>query len=189
MGTRTIVGREAAAWIRKLGLEKHPEGGYFGQTYRSKTEASIAGFDGPRSIATAIYYLLPAGEGQFSSFHRLKSDELWHFYSGSALVIYSIGKDGRLNRTRLGSKGRAALPQAVVRAGTWFAAAVDSPVNSARSKRTRGRSGYAGGSSYSLVGCTMSPGFDYRDWELGKRDDLVRVFPQHRQVIERYTRQ
>lgn len=157
--------REAARLVKKLGLEKHPEGGYFKQTYRSDAIVSVAGYDGPRNISTAIYYLLASD--QFSAFHRMKSDEIWHHYAGGSITLYAINADGKLSRIRI---SRGGSPQAVIRAGTWFAASLNS-------KR-----------SYCLLGCTVSPGFDYREWELGKREELVRMHPQHRKIIERYTK-
>ncbi|AFU57093.1 putative enolase [Candidatus Nitrososphaera gargensis Ga9.2] len=154
--------------VKKLALEKHSEGGYFKQTYRSDTMVNVEGFDGPRSIATAIYYML-AGD-QFSAFHRIRSDEIWHHYAGGSITLYTIDdKDGgRLSKVKIGGKG--GIPQVVIKAGTWFAAALDNR------------------KSYCLLGCTVSPGFDYRDWELGKRDELIRMYPQHRKIIERYTK-
>ncbi|HEX2014951.1 MAG TPA: cupin domain-containing protein [Nitrososphaera sp.] len=157
--------REAARLVKKLGLEKHPEGGYFKQTYKSDTMVNVAWFDGPRNVSTTIYYLLDGNE--FSAFHRLRSDEIWHHYAGGTLILYAIDKDGKLSKIKI---GRGSMPQAVMKAGIWFAAA---PGN----KR-----------SYCLVGCTMSPGFDYRDWELGNKDELVRAYPQHKALIERYTK-
>jgi hypothetical protein len=157
--------REAARLVKKLGLEKHPEGGYFRQTYKSDTMVNVAGFDGPRNVSTTIYYLLDGNE--FSAFHRLRSDEIWHHYAGGTLILHAIDKDGKLSKIKI---GRGLMPQAVMKAGTWFAAA---PGN----KR-----------SYCWVGCTMSPGFDYRDWELGKRNELVGAYPQHKALIERYTK-
>jgi uncharacterized protein len=150
---------------KKLGLEKHPEGGYFKQTYRSDTTVNVKGFEVPRNIATAIYYMLIGKE--FSAFHRIKSDEIWHHYAGATVTLYAIGSDGKLSRIKIGKGGS---PQVVIKAGTWFAAALD------------------GKSSYSLLGCTMSPGFDYSNWELGKRRDLVGMYPQHKKIIERYTK-
>ncbi len=160
---------KAEHWVKKLSLEEHPEGGYFRQTYKSDMQFTLPGYDGPRSAGTAIYYLLKSG--QLSAFHRLKSDEVWHFYTGSALALHLIDTGGRLGRVLLGndfSRGQAF--QAVVRAGTWFATSV-----------VRQR-------SYSLVGCTVAPGFEYRDWELGDRETLVREYPAHRKTIEKYTR-
>ena len=157
--------KEAAKLVKKLELEKHPEGGYFKQTCRSDTTVSVKGYDGPRNISTAIYYML-AGE-QFSAFHRIRSDEIWHHYAGGSITLYAIEDEGKLSKIKIGRDG---TPQAVIRAATWFAASLDS-------KR-----------SYCLLGCTVSPGFDYRDWELGKRDDLARIYPQHKRIIERYTK-
>lgn len=157
--------KQAARLIKKLGLEEHPEGGYFKQTYRSDTIVNVEGYDGPRNISTAIYYLL-AGR-QFSAFHRIRSDEIWHHYAGGSITLYTIGSDGKLSKIKV---GRSGTPQAVIKAGTWFAGTLD------------------GKNSYCLLGCTVSPGFHYRDWELGKRDDLIRTYPQHKKIIERYTK-
>lgn len=157
--------KRAARLAKKLGLEEHPEGGYFKQTYRSGTMVNVEGYDGPRNIATAIYYML-AGN-QFSAFHMINSDEIWHHYAGGSVTLYAIARDGKLSKIKI---GRGGTPQAVIKAGTWLAGALDS-------KR-----------SYCLLGCTMSPGFHYRDWELGKRGKLAKMYPQHRALIERYTK-
>jgi hypothetical protein len=159
------VNKEAARLVKKLGLEEHPEGGYFKQTYRSDMTVNVEGHDGPRNISSTIYYMLVGG--QFSAFHRIRSDEIWHHYTGGALTLYAIASDGKLSKIKIGRDG---TPQAVIKAGTWFAASLND-------KR-----------SYCLLGCTMSPGFDYRDWELGKRDELVKTYPQHKKIIERYTK-
>jgi predicted cupin superfamily sugar epimerase len=158
------VHREAARLVKKLGLERHPEGGHFRQTYESDLQVSIEGYGGPRRAGTAIYYLLDGNE--FSAFHRIKSDEIWHHYAGGPVTLYAIGGDGRLSKVKM-SKG---TPQAVIKANTWFAAALD------------------GKRSYCLLGCTVSPGFHYDDFELARRDDLVRTYPQHKRLIERYTK-
>jgi uncharacterized protein len=159
------LNKEALRLVKKLGLEKHPEGGYFRHTYRSDTMANLEGFGGPRSISTAIYYML--ARDQFSAFHRLRSDEIWHYYAGGSITLYAIEKDGKLSKTKIGRRG---VLQAIIKADIWFAAAINDK------------------KSYCLVGCTMSPGFDFRDWELGKRDDLIRKYPQHKKIIKRYTK-
>jgi uncharacterized protein len=159
------VHKEAARLVKKLVLEEHPEGGYFKQTYRSDTIVNVEGYGGPRNISTAIYYMLVGG--QFSAFHRIRSDEIWHHYAGGSISLYAINDGGKMSKIKIGNNG---TPQAVIQAGTWLAAALDN-------KR-----------SYCLLGCTVSPGFDYRDWELGKRNELVRMYPQHRTLIERYTK-
>jgi predicted cupin superfamily sugar epimerase len=164
----------ASYWIEKLGLIPHPEGGYYRQTYRSELvfpQAALpARFEGSRAASTAIYFLL---EGEdFSAFHRLRSDEMWHFYSGGALTVYAIEKDGSCREIQLGSDpGRGQVFQAVVKAGNWFASRLRDP------------------KSFALVGCTVSPGFDFADFELAKREELVRQYPQHRGLIERLTRE
>ena len=157
------MNRQAATLVRKLKLQKHPEGGYFRQTYRSGTKVNVKGYGGPRDISTAIYYLLVSGE--FSAFHRIRSDEIWHHYSGGAVTLYAISDDGKLYKIKISRE----MPQTLIKAGTWFAA---SP----------------GKSQYCLLGCTVSPGFDYRDWELGNRSDLAKMYPQHERLIERYTK-
>ncbi|HKU26357.1 MAG TPA: cupin domain-containing protein [Candidatus Sulfotelmatobacter sp.] len=166
--------RDAEYWIEKLHLERHPEGGYFRQTYRADMEiareALPAGFTGPRSVSTGIYFLLQAGD--FSAFHRLRSDEMWHFYSGSRLLVHVIDASGDYTTICLGDDpDKGELFQAVVKAGRWFGSEI------------REQSGY------SLVGCTVAPGFDFDDFQMAKRAQLVREYPQHREIIERLTRE
>ena len=146
--------KTAQDWIDTLRLTKHPEGGYYRETYRST--ATI----GDRAVSTAIYFLLPAGE--VSALHRIKSDELWHFYGGNSLMIHSIA--GWYSTIELSADN----PQAVVPAGNWFGATVET--------------------GYALVGCTVAPGFDFRDFEIADRTALLAAYPQHRQVIERLTK-
>jgi uncharacterized protein len=165
--------KDAAYWIRKLELEPHPEGGYYRQTYKADLvlpkESLPAKFTGPRSVSTAIYFLL--GAENFSAFHRLRSDELWHFYLEEALLIHVIEADGRYSTIQLGSDPDAGeVLQAVVKAGCWFASEVKD------------------GKSFALVGCTVSPGFDFEDFELAGREELARSYPQHRELIYKLTR-
>jgi predicted cupin superfamily sugar epimerase len=146
------------------------EGGYYKETYRSdKTIILPCQTDGERSISTSIYYLLDGA--QFSAFHRLKSDEIWHFYIGSSVTLYIINKMENLSEVKLGSNiEKGELFQIQVRAESWFAATVNDI------------------SSYALIGCTVSPGFDYLDFELGDRKKLIERYPQHRSIIEKFTR-
>lgn len=163
----------AAYWIEKLQLTPHIEGGAFGEVYRSdltipQTALPLL-FQGDRSASTSIYFLL--AQGQFSAFHRIASDELWHFYFGDALLIYEINHGGRMIEHRLGKdpeKGESF--QTVVKAGSWFAS-VPAP-----------------GSEYALVGCTVAPGFDFADFELAEREVLAAQYPEHKEVIRRLTR-
>jgi len=164
---------EAKYWVEKLELEAHPEGGYFRQTYKADAmlakEALPAGFAGARAASTAIYFLLEGGN--FSAFHRLRSDEVWHFYAGEPLVVHVIDPQGVYSAIRLGRDLEAGqVPQAVVRAGCWFASHV------------------ADWKSFAVVGCTVAPGFDFEDFEMGKRADLVTLCPQQRELIEGLTR-
>jgi predicted cupin superfamily sugar epimerase len=167
------LNKGSAYWIEKLQLAPHPEGGYFRQTYRSEVviarEALPAGFSGARAVSTAIYFLL---EGEnFSAFHRLRSDEVWHFYVGEPLLVHVIDTDGQYSRILLGGDpGAGQVLQAVVRAGCWFASHVEDW------KR------------FVVVGCTVAPGFDFADFEMGKRDELVARYPEFLKIIERLTR-
>jgi predicted cupin superfamily sugar epimerase len=166
---------DAAFWIERLDLRPHPEGGYFRETYRAAETIAADGlperFDGPRAFGTAIYFLLT--REAFSAFHRIRSDELWHFYAGDAVTLAILDADGkgRLATQCLGRDPvRGAMPQVVIPAGAWFAAEV------------------ASAGSFALVGCTVAPGFDFADFELADRGTLVERYPQHRNVIERLTR-
>ena len=164
---------QASDWIKNLQLEPHPEGGYYRETYRSEVMLARAAlpprFGGPRPASTAIYFLV---EGEnFSAFHRLRSDELWHFYAGSPLRVHVIDPAGVYSALLLGNDSEEGqMPQAVVTAGSWFGSHV------------------AGWKSWSLMGCTVSPGFDFADFEIGQRAKLIAQFPQHRQIIQRLTR-
>ncbi len=174
--------RDAAYWIDRLGLEPHPEGGYYRQTYRSDLvlakQALPGEFTGQRTASTAIYFLLD--RDNFSAFHRLRSDEMWHFYLGAPLLVHVIEKDSRYSEIRLGSNPEAGeVFQAVVKAGCWFGSCLVS--NSTVSKATSE-------ASFALVGCTVAPGFDFDDFELAEREGLAQCYPQHREVIERLTR-
>jgi predicted cupin superfamily sugar epimerase len=165
--------KDADFWIERLKLERHPEGGYFRETYHSAAtiqECCLgSGREGPRSVATSIYFLL-AGD-DLSALHRIKSDELWHYHAGGPLTIHVISPDGGYRTIALGlDLERGEAPQAVVSAGAWFGATVDDPA------------------SYALVGCTVAPGFDFRDFELAQRNELIRTYPHHQGVIERLTR-
>jgi uncharacterized protein len=166
--------KTAAYWIRKLQLEPHPEGGYYRQTYRAdlliEKNALPPQFSGPRPASTAIHFLL-AGK-DFSAFHRLQSDELWHFYLGGSLTVHVIEPAGRYFRIQLGNNPQAGeVFQAVVKAGCWFASEVKDR------------------KSLALVGCTVAPGFDFEDFELADREQLQKSYPQHGKRIESLTRQ
>lgn len=165
--------RSADYWIRELQLTEHVEGGAFREVYRSTWLVAPTAlpntFDAPRHISTSIYFLLK--QDQFSAFHRIKSDELWHFYYGDPLVIYEIEADGSLTEHLLGNDpAQGQQFQCVVKAGSWFASRVQH------------------GGRYSLVGCTVAPGFDFADFELADRQALSQQYPAHGQLIGALTR-
>jgi uncharacterized protein len=158
-------------WIERLALVRHPEGGWYRETYRS-TEAVArahlpARFDGDRSFSTAIYYLLESGD--FSALHRIRQDEVWHHYDGSSLTLHLVSPEGHYSTLGLG-RGPEQAPQAVTPAGWFFAATVDEA------------------DSFTLAGCTVAPGFDFADFELPSRAELCGRFPHLRELVERLTR-
>lgn len=162
----------ARDWIAILALAPHPEGGWFREVYRATESidpaALPARFEAPRSMSTAVYYLLE--QGQCSRLHRIRSDELWHFYDGDPLTVWWIDPAGELATFRLGRSGEdGTRPLGVVPAGAWFGAAVDAP------------------GTFALVGCTVAPGFDYADFEIADRGALMAAHPRHRALIERLT--
>ena len=171
--------RTAAYWIERLGLAPHPEGGHFRETYRAVESIPADGlparFAGPRTFSTAVYYLLQGDD--VSALHRIAADEVWHHYMGAPLVLAVIDAAGRLTTPVLGADAeRGETFQLVVPAGAWFGAAL---------ARTAPEPDEA--SAFALVGCTVAPGFEFADLELGRRAELLRRYPQHRAVIERLT--
>ena len=167
----------ARSLVDQLGLLPHPEGGFFRETYRD--ELTLTGlperfvgprFAGPRSASTAIYYLLERGD--MSALHRIASDEVWHHYVGGTLTVHVLHADGRHEALRLGTDfAKGERPQAVVPAGAWFGARLE------------------GDDDYALVGCTVAPGFDFQDLEIGTRAGLLAAFPQHAAVVNALTRE
>jgi predicted cupin superfamily sugar epimerase len=162
----------AREWIERLELKKHPEGGYYRETFRANGGIALPDrFGGPRPYSTAIYFLITPAE--FSCLHRLASDETWHFYTGSPLVIRAITPQGERKDIRLGPDFEQGQRfQATVGAGNWFGA-----------KLIEDRPG-----AFALVGCTLSPGFEFSDFELATRAKLLREFPRHADFIREMTR-
>jgi len=162
--------RSAQFWKTHLALLQHPEGGCFKETYRSEEVISGKGlpqrFGDERAISTSIYFLLEKHE--FSAFHRIKSDETWHFHDGAPLEIHAISPDGIYHRHLLGlDPENGYSPQVTIPQGHWFAA------------HTLG--------DFTLVGCTVAPGFDFRDFEMGSASQLLSAFPHHAKLINKYT--
>jgi predicted cupin superfamily sugar epimerase len=167
------LSKDAQYWINHLALSPHPEGGYYRATYKSgltiARSALPSSYQGDRSASTAIYFLLD--EGNFSAFHRIASDEVWHFYAGSSLVVYVIDPEGNYSELHLGAGSDEGEGfQAVVKAGCWFASRVKDGVG------------------FALVGCTVAPGFDFADFDLATRSELMAAYPQHRKLIAELTR-
>ncbi|MFL6350250.1 MAG: cupin domain-containing protein [Bryobacteraceae bacterium] len=163
----------AQYWIDQLKLEPHPEGGFFRETYRAplviEQSALPSTFQGSRTASTAIYFLL-AGE-EFSALHRLAADEVWHFYAGAALLIHSIDLTANHSLVKLGQNPDVGERlQWVVPAGHWFGSCLEQP------------------DQYALVGCTVAPGFDFADFEMAERVALTAQYPQHRNMIDKLTR-
>lgn len=158
----------AASLIRLYRLKPHPEGGYFRETYRASGKTVTA--RGARNFSTAVLFLLK--KGQTSRLHRIASDEVWHFYSGGPLKVSAVHPDGSTSSAILGPDPSAGhKTQHVVPAGCWFGAAPEPKT------------------AYSLVGCTVAPGFDFRDFELGDRGELIEKFPRAARTIRRFTEQ
>ncbi len=160
--------------IKNYQLLPHPEGGYYKETYRSaeviQEECLPLRYLGERLFSTAIYYLL--GAGDFSAFHRIKSDETWHFYAGTPLNIYVLHPGGGFELVTMGSMlDFGQVFQATIKAGHWFAA---EPTDTA---------------GFSFLGCTVAPGFDFDDFELANADELVAAFPDQETLIRKFCKQ
>lgn len=172
-------------WVELLKLKRHVEGGYFGVFYKSSDkivtrderyhdddfEDHHAKKETERHAGSSIYFLLEKED--FSAWHRLNSDEIWHYYDGgSPIDIYIIDKNGTLITQTLGNPilTENASFQVVINAGDWFAAEV-------RDK-----------SSFALMGCTVSPGFEYCDFTLADRNMLSSQYPEHTTIINKLTR-
>ncbi len=159
---------KALKWIDRLKLESHPEGGYFKEIYRSTQEipkdALSPKREDPRQSATSIYFLL--AEHQVSQWHRLKSDEIWYYHAGSPILIHTITPSGNYSISRLGTDfEKGELPQVILDAETIFGAELEDK------------------SSFGLVSCMVSPGFDFRDFEMLTYDTLQELFPLIKEEI------
>ncbi|MEI6574551.1 MAG: cupin domain-containing protein [Bacteroidota bacterium] len=164
---------EAEELINRLEMLAHPEGGYYRETYRAseRIPASVlpARFTGDRSFSTSIFFLLKYPD--FSCLHMIKADETWHFYLGDPLKIVSINKQGMLEEAILGNRlDKGEIPQLMIPNGYWFGASL------------------AEKKGFALVGCTVSPGFDFEDINYGKREDLLKQFPHLEDIILDFTR-
>lgn len=156
--------KDANYFIEKLGLEQHPEGGYYKSTFSSEEE--IDAFGMKRNLFTNIYFLLKSAD--VSHFHRLKSDEVWYYHGGSPLTIHVIDTFGNYQEMKLGLDiENGELPQAIVPKNAIFGSSVIEK------------------DTYSLVGCMVSPGFNFEDFELFTQGELIDAYPQHEQIIRK----
>jgi uncharacterized protein len=162
----------AEFWIESLSLERHPEGGWYRETYRSEGAYGFdatSPFGSPRSFATSIYYLLESGDR--SRLHRIHSDEQWYFHAGSPLDVHSFPESGEPSLFTLGLDPKAGqTPHSWVPAGSWFGARLWEPTSS---------------DGYALVSCVVAPGFDFRDFTFADREELIAKFPGHEAVIKK----
>ena len=159
--------------IEQFELEPHPEGGFFKETYRSDgtipPNALDPDIEGERNYCTGIFFLLSSSD--FSDFHKINQDEMWHFYKGSPLKIHMIAPNGDYSYAIVGNAyEKDQAPQFTVPAKYWFAAEVLEP------------------DSFSFVGCTVSPGFDFKDFVLPTRKSLIDLFPKHDALISKFTK-
>ena len=159
------MSKTASYWINKLNLSQHPEGGHYAEVYRSETTCTTP--NGLRNHATAIYFLLEKGE--FSAFHKIASDEIWHFYAGDSLKIFFFDHQKKLQTVLLGNNPEnGEVLTTVIPAGCWFGSTP------------------AADSAYCLAGCTVSPGFDFKDFQLANAAELMKTYPDHQELITTY---
>lgn len=150
-------------YIKTLNMQKHVEGGYYAQSYVSQTQ-----HDETRALWSSIYFMLC--EGEVSHFHRLTADEMWYYHAGESLTIYMISPDGKLTSVQLGLDVEAGeVPQFLVPKGCIFGSAMNQ-------------------AGFSLVGCMVSPGFTFEDFELFSQEYLLETYPEHEALIKRLSR-
>lgn len=160
---------KAEYYIKKLNLLPHPEGGYYKEIYRSSLTISEKClpdyYSGSRNYSTSILFLL--NKTDKSKFHILNSDEIWHFYAGTMIKIYIISPQGELIIKKLGNNlDENEFFQVVIPAKSYFAAEV------------------ADKNSFGFVGCTVAPGFDFKDFYMPSKKELLKQFPQHSDIIK-----
>jgi len=165
---KALKNQDPQYYITKLGLEAHPEGGYFKRTFQSEElisekELSVQ-FEGKRLLYTSIYFLLTSND--VSHFHRLKSDELWYYHGGSPLSVHIIDENGQYTEHKLGlNLDQGEVPQVLVPKNCIFGSSVKDE------------------DTFSLVGCMVSPGFEYQDFEMFTQEELLSKYPKHKEII------
>lgn len=157
---------KAQEWIQYLGLEPHPEGGFYKSTFQSDMKTVCP--QGERPLYTSIYFLLRSQD--VSHFHRLQSDEIWYYHGGSSLTVHMITPNGQYEEVVLGlNLEKGEVPQFNVPKHTIFGSSV-------REEDT-----------FSLVGCMVSPGFDFADFELFDEEELLSQYPDYQEIIRKLT--
>jgi uncharacterized protein len=159
--------QNADYWISQLNLIPHPEGGFYKEVFRSRIEIIKKSTTDLKRACTSIYYLLQGSD--YSAFHRLASDEIWYYHKGEPLHIYELTRTGFLITHELSDHETGHL-SIVIEAGSWFAAAIPT------------------GKNYTLVSCAVAPGFDFKEFEIANKDELIRLFPEHTSTIELFCR-
>jgi predicted cupin superfamily sugar epimerase len=155
-----MIPKKAQEYIDKLGLLPHPEGGFYKETYRSAVKT------GDRNLMTAIYFLITSNN--ISRFHRIKSDEMWYFHDGSPLSVHTLDKENGHQVHKVGlNLSNGENPQLLVPANTIFGSSLDEE------------------NAFSLVSCTVAPGFDFADFELFTTQDLLSQFPDYEEIVRK----
>jgi len=157
----------AQYWIEHLELKPHPEGGYYKEVFRSQQQVIRANASDSRSACTSIYYLLEGND--FSGFHRLLSDELWYFHKGMPLLVHVINEKGNYSKLELSDNVSGNL-SIVIPAGSWFASEIPSK------------------SAFALVSCAVAPGFEFDEFEMAKKDELIALYSTHAEILNRLCR-
>jgi uncharacterized protein len=159
--------KNAAYWIQHLNLQPHPEGGYYKEVFRSKQRVFRKGADELKQACTSIYYLLEGAD--YSGFHRIASDELWYFHKGAPLLIHIVDEHGAYSAIELSDSSSGVL-SAVVEAGLWFASETPS------------------GNGFTLVSCAVAPGFEFSEFEMAAKQNMISLYPQHARLFDRLCR-
>lgn len=151
--------------VEALQLKPHPEGGYYTETYRSDLEISTV--NGSRSLMTCIYFLLTSANS--SKFHQIKSDEMWFFHEGSPLTVHVLSESGYEKLLVGPSDNQGHHPYQLVKSGVVFGSTVEAE------------------DSYSLVSCVVAPGFDFEDFRLLSKEELLEKWPEALDIIHKLT--
>jgi predicted cupin superfamily sugar epimerase len=157
----------ASYWIKHLNLQPHPEGGFYREIFRSGQEIHRPSSSEIKQACTSIYYLLEGTD--YSGFHRLASDEIWYFHKGKPLHIHVINEQGTHAAFELSDTASGCLSVAIA-AGLWFAAEIPS------------------GCGFALASCVVAPGFEFSEFEMAKKEELIALYPQYQSLLAKFCR-